>query len=177
MPRLDTLFLTMPVSWKGTIQQYAGRLHRLYEGKKEVQVYDYVDVHVEMLERMYAKRLKGYAAIGYKAKGTSQPIEVVQSIFDSNTFFPAYTADILASQNEIVIVSPFLSKRRILASLGYLRAASAKMTVITKSPDSYPEKDAVRITECIDLLLQNGIMVKVKDHIHQKYAIIDQCIV
>jgi len=45
MPRLDTLFLVMPISWKGTLQQYVGRLHRLYEGKKEVQVYDYVDIH------------------------------------------------------------------------------------------------------------------------------------
>jgi superfamily II DNA or RNA helicase len=90
MPRLDTLFLTMPISWKGTVQQYAGRLHRLYAGKKEVQVYDYVDIHVEMLEKMYQKRLRGYAAIGYKAKGTPQPMEEVHSIFDSHTFFPVY---------------------------------------------------------------------------------------
>ncbi|MDI6816022.1 MAG: DEAD/DEAH box helicase family protein, partial [Actinomycetota bacterium] len=68
-PRLDTLFLAMPISWKGTLQQYAGRLHRLYEDKNEVQIYDYVDVHIRMLERMYNKRLKGYASIGYKAKG------------------------------------------------------------------------------------------------------------
>ena len=79
MPRLDTLFLAMPISWKGTLQQYAGRLHRLYEGKKEVQVYDYVDVHVATLEGMYQKRLKGYAGIGYKAKGSPQPIEDVHS--------------------------------------------------------------------------------------------------
>jgi len=52
-PRLDTLFLTMPISWKGTLQQYAGRLHRLFEDKKEVQIYDYVDTHVRMLEKMY----------------------------------------------------------------------------------------------------------------------------
>lgn len=50
-PRLDTLFLTMPVSWKGTLQQYVGRIHRLYENKNEVQVYDYVDTHVRMLEK------------------------------------------------------------------------------------------------------------------------------
>jgi len=43
-PRLDTLFLAMPISWKGTLQQYAGRLHRLFEGKSEVQIYDYVDI-------------------------------------------------------------------------------------------------------------------------------------
>jgi len=62
-PRLDTLFLTMPISWKGTLQQYAGRLHRLCEQKNEVQIYDYVDIHVKMLEKMYGRRLTGYAAI------------------------------------------------------------------------------------------------------------------
>ena len=64
--RLDTLFLTMPISWRGTLQQYVGRLHRIYDGKKVVRVYDYVDAHVPMLARMYEKRLKGYRAIGYE---------------------------------------------------------------------------------------------------------------
>jgi superfamily II DNA or RNA helicase len=64
-PRLDTLFLVVPISWKGTLQQYVGRLHRLHENKSEVQVYDYADVSVPMLARMYKKRLTGYAALGY----------------------------------------------------------------------------------------------------------------
>jgi len=64
--RLDTLLLAMPVSWRGTLQQYVGRLHRLHEGKKVVQVYDYVDPQAPMLARMYEKRLRGYQAIGYK---------------------------------------------------------------------------------------------------------------
>jgi superfamily II DNA or RNA helicase len=63
--RLDTLLLAMPISWRGTLQQYVGRLHRLHENKKEVQVYDYADVLVPMLARMYKKRLAGYAALGY----------------------------------------------------------------------------------------------------------------
>jgi superfamily II DNA or RNA helicase len=63
--RLDTLFLAMPISWKGTLQQYVGRLHRLHDNKRFVQVYDYVDGYVLMLARMYERRLKGYSAIGY----------------------------------------------------------------------------------------------------------------
>lgn len=63
--RLDTLFLTMPVSWRGTVVQYAGRLHRLYEGKKVVQVHDYADLDVPMLSRMFDKRCVGYEAVGY----------------------------------------------------------------------------------------------------------------
>jgi superfamily II DNA or RNA helicase len=63
--RLDTLFLAMPISWRGTLQQYVGRLHRLHDNKRVVQVYDYVDIHVPTLMRMYKKRVKGYEAIGY----------------------------------------------------------------------------------------------------------------
>lgn len=65
-PRLDTLFLTMPVSWKGTVAQYVGRLHRLYEHKQEVQVYDYADLNVSSLEKMFNRRCLGYEAVGYR---------------------------------------------------------------------------------------------------------------
>jgi superfamily II DNA or RNA helicase/very-short-patch-repair endonuclease len=63
--RLDTLFLTLPVSWHGTIAQYAGRLHRLYDGKREVRIYDYADLNVPMLARMFNRRCRGYEAVGY----------------------------------------------------------------------------------------------------------------
>jgi superfamily II DNA or RNA helicase len=63
--RLDTLFLALPVSWKGTLVQYTGRLHRLHPGKTEVRIYDYVDSDVPMLLRMFGRRLRGYRAIGY----------------------------------------------------------------------------------------------------------------
>ena len=63
--RLDTLFLTMPISWKGTLQQYVGRLHRQYRGKQEVRVYDYVDQNLPVLCKMYERRLRGYRALGY----------------------------------------------------------------------------------------------------------------
>jgi len=59
------LFLTMPISRRGTLQQYVGRLHRLHENKKEVLVYDYANTFVPMLTRMYKKRTAGYAALGY----------------------------------------------------------------------------------------------------------------
>ncbi len=62
---LDTLFLAMPISWRGTLQQYVGRLHRLHENKRVVRVYDYADRLVPVLSRMYEKRLKAYKAVGY----------------------------------------------------------------------------------------------------------------
>ncbi|WP_245284935.1 hypothetical protein [Bradyrhizobium sp. th.b2] len=63
--RLDTLFLTMPIAWKGTLAQYVGRLHSQHDGKKDVLVVDYVDNTVPVLARMGAKRRAGYRALGY----------------------------------------------------------------------------------------------------------------
>jgi superfamily II DNA or RNA helicase len=63
--RLDTLFLVHPISWKGSLQQYAGRLHRSHANKQDVQIYDYVDIQVPLLMSMYRKRVKGYRAMGY----------------------------------------------------------------------------------------------------------------
>jgi superfamily II DNA or RNA helicase len=64
--RLDTLFLTMPISWRGTLAQYAGRLHRLHAAKREVIIYDYVDQDEPMLAKMAGKRRAGYSALGYR---------------------------------------------------------------------------------------------------------------
>ena len=64
-PRLDTLLLTMPIAWKGTVVQYAGRLHRSHPAKRDICIYDYVDSDVPVLRRMYAKRLRAYTEMGY----------------------------------------------------------------------------------------------------------------
>jgi superfamily II DNA or RNA helicase len=64
--RLDTMFLALPIAWKGTLVQYAGRLHRRHHGKTEVRVFDYVDRDVPVLARMFEKRLRGYRAMGYE---------------------------------------------------------------------------------------------------------------
>lgn len=77
--RLDTLFLAMPIAWRGTLQQYVGRLHRTHEGKREVQVYDYVDTRVPVLARMFSKRMKGYRAMGY------EPQEIAGAPTDEGT--------------------------------------------------------------------------------------------
>lgn len=83
--RLDTLFLAMPISWKGTIAQYVGRLHRLYPTKLEVIVYDYVDESVPVLKRMSEKRIRGYKSLGYSidahssSSGASAKLPMLES--------------------------------------------------------------------------------------------------
>jgi superfamily II DNA or RNA helicase len=66
-PRLDTLMLAMPIAWKGTMTQYAGRLHRHHDAKHEIRIIDYVDNAVPVLRRMFAKRQRAYASLGYTA--------------------------------------------------------------------------------------------------------------
>jgi len=73
-PRLDTLFLTMPISWRGTLAQYAGRLHRLHPTKRQVIIFDYVDEREPVFARMAAKREAGYASLGYEVAGRKDAI-------------------------------------------------------------------------------------------------------
>jgi superfamily II DNA or RNA helicase len=88
--RLDTLFLALPVSWKGTLVQYAGRLSRMHSGKKEVRIYDYVDRKNSILMRMFQKRQRGYCSMGYaldedKLAPDKRQMNVTLSLWDSLT--------------------------------------------------------------------------------------------
>jgi len=179
-PRLDTLFLAMPISWKGTLQQYAGRLHRLFENKKEVQVYDYVDIHVRALEKMYQKRLAGYASIGYRAKAESVADEPADIIFDNSSFFPVYHKDMVSATREMVIVSPFVTRRRALQTLPNIKTVSEKkvsVVVITRPASAYKDKDRPALEESLASLQEAGVRILFKANIHQKFAVIDQKIV
>ncbi|MEJ2110481.1 MAG: DEAD/DEAH box helicase family protein [Acidobacteriota bacterium] len=179
-PRLDTLFLTMPISWKGTLQQYAGRLHRLYRTKKEVRIYDYVDVQVSMLERMYQRRLNGYSAMGYKAKGediSSTPMDI---IYDRESFFPVFINDIAATKKEILIVSPFVRKRRSLQMMQHLKSAisnNVRVVVVTRPVEEYKPADQSALREILGLFKEKGMRIVLKPNIHQKFAIMDQKVV
>jgi superfamily II DNA or RNA helicase len=178
-PRLDTLFLAMPISWKGTLQQYAGRLHRLCKGKNEVQIYDYVDNRVKMLEKMYNKRLTGYASIGYKARGESiaSESESIDIIFDNQSFLPVYSSDIINATREILIVSPFVTKTRTVQMLQYLSLAlknNVKVMVMTRPILDFKEKDRTYQQEVLSLLESAGISMVYRTNIHQKFAVIDQ---
>jgi len=178
-PRLDTLFLAMPISWKGTLQQYAGRLHRLFEKKKEVLMYDYVDVRVRMLEKMYNKRLAGYASIGYKAKGENIA-ESTDIIFNKSNFLPVYSNDIINASREILIVSPFVTRRRTLQMIQNLRTAivkGAKVVVMTRPAEDFKAKNLTAWQTTLDFLKSSGVVVVFKSNIHQKFAIMDKKIV
>jgi superfamily II DNA or RNA helicase len=181
-PRLDTLFLAMPISWKGTLQQYAGRLHRLFEGKNEALIYDYIDIHVRMLERMYNRRLSGYASIGYKMKGeiftsSTQKEENLDIIFDKSNFYPVFINDLMHANREILIVSPFVTKKRTIQFLHDLQPAlskNIKVVIVTRPAEDFGNKDSNLWQEAIEKIKAANIHLIFKSKIHQKFAIIDQ---
>jgi superfamily II DNA or RNA helicase len=179
-PRLDTLFLVMPIAWKGTIAQYAGRLHRIYGDKKEVLVYDYVDVHVPVLERMYHKRVKGYAQIDYKAKTETTQLDKINVIFDGKSFMGVFANDLAMASKEIIIVCPYLRKARLEQMLQLLVPKfidGVTITVVTRHPEDFKAENRQSFESLVKDLNNAGIKIIHKPNIHQKFAIIDQRIV
>ena len=175
--RLDTLFLSMPISWKGTLQQYVGRLHRDDKGKKDVQVFDYVDLHVNMLEKMYGKRLKGYASIGYKAKPSTFPNTPTHIIFNKDNFFSIYLQDIAAASKTVLIVSPFITQKRVMQMMGHfdeLLLKQVKITLITRPAEDYGKDRRQALNALFSEIEATAVRMIFKPRIHQKFAVIDK---
>lgn len=179
-PRLDTLFLALPISWKGLLTQYAGRLHREYEGKKDVRIYDYIDIHEPICDSMYRKRLKGYAALGYKTINTAQPtlfdhINDISSsiadnqIFNGSTFYRPYTSDLAKAKRSIVISSPKLyrTEQNPLVTLLKELAQQGIEILITTATEN----------EQTVFIQSKGLSVKVKPKLSLYTTIIDKEVV
>lgn len=179
-PRLDTLFLALPISWKGLLTQYAGRLHREYEGKKDVRIYDYIDIHEPICDSMYRKRLKGYAAIGYKTINTAQPtlfdhINDISSsiadnqIFNGSTFYRPYTSDLTKAKRSIVISSPKLYRTEqnpLVTLLKELTQQGIEILITTAAEN-----------EQTVFIQSKGLSVKVKPKLSLYTTIIDKEVV
>lgn len=180
-PRLDTMMLTTPISYDGNVEQYAGRLHRDYEKKKDVIIYDYVDTHIRVLEKMYHKRLRAYKKIGYElCLNLTEIKQQVNAIFDSESYNKVYEKDLQEANKEIIISSPGINKakvKQLIMRLKERQEAGVSITIITLSPASYPESRAEKTKELIDDLKNVGITVKEKEMMHEHFAIIDQEIV
>lgn len=179
-PRLDTLFLALPISWKGLVAQYAGRLHRENEGKTDVRIYDYIDIHEPVCDNMYRKRLKGYASIGYKIISRHSPtlfdnvkeigIPVCkEQIFNGRTYYLPYSSSIGDVKRSIVVSSPKLYRveRNVLVNqLRELAHIGIEVLIITTA--SNPETE---------YLLQRGLSVRILPEVKLCTTIIDKDIV
>ncbi len=181
LPRLDTMLLATPIAWSGNVEQYAGRLHRDYEGKKDVIIYDYIDNHVRVLERMYYKRLKTYKNMGYEIyNNTYAEKQKVGSIFDSKSYGEIFERDIYESNKEIIISSPGINSKKVdnfCKIVAEKQKDGIQICVLTLSPEIYPEKIKDITTNLINKLEEKGISVICKDSLHEHFAVIDKEIV
>ena len=180
-PRLDTMMLTMPISWQGNVEQYAGRLHRDYEGKQDVIIYDYVDAHIRVLESMYYKRLRTYKRIGYEIfAAPNEEKQTANAIFDRESYLPVYEKDLMQAHKSIYIASPGLNKnkvRRLIALVEERQTAGVIVTVITQPAESYPQTRAEPTKALQSALTAAGIYVVPQPDLHTHFAVIDQEVV
>ena len=170
-PRLDTLFLVSPISWKGSIAQYAGRLHREHDGKHEVRIYDYVDIRVPLCDVMYRKRLKGYASVGYSVAKSSDGADVAnrELIYDGLTFSTSFHQDLLSIKHSIVISCQKVKYKyppRLVSQLRDLSANGIEIVVLIKE-QGFNEKD----------LVEFGIEVQCHEDLSIQCTVIDNSVV
>ena len=167
--RLDMLFLVSPVAWKGIVAQYAGRLHREYEGKQDVQIYDYIDIRVPVCESMYRKRLKGYASIGYRIRNNEafdSLFPITDVIYDGQNFELPFISDLSKAKQSVVVLCPKVKIGRhsqIADRLADLMANGIEIVLYTKEEN----EDTIS-------LQHQGISVIYKDHLSLHAAIIDK---
>jgi superfamily II DNA or RNA helicase len=167
--RLDMLFLVSPVAWKGIVAQYAGRLHREYEGKQDVQIYDYIDIRVPVCESMYRKRLKGYASIGYRIRNNEafdSLFPITDVIYDGQNFELPFISDLSKAKQSVVVSCPKVKNGRhsqIADRLADLMANGIEIVLYTKEEN----EDTIS-------LQHQGISVIYKDHLSLHAAIIDK---
>lgn len=180
-PRLDTLMLATPISWAGNVEQYAGRLHRDYAGKQEVVIYDYVDMRVRVLDRMYAKRLKAYKKIGYSVYQLGSLFEATadSSFYEGTQYEPVLEKDLLSASEEIIISSPMLNKTGAgwLCSIApQIVAQGVNIIVLTLPPELFTER-ATELSLIIANLKSQGIEVRACEALHEHFAVIDRTFV
>jgi len=167
--RLDTLFLVSPVAWKGIVAQYAGRLHREFEGKQDVQIYDYIDIRVPVCESMYRKRLKGYASIGYRIRNDEMfdsLFPTTDLIYDGLNFVSPFVSDLSQCKRSVVISCPKVKiGRQIQIAERLIDLATNGMEVVLYTKEE--NEDTLR-------LQHQGISVIIISHLSLHAAIIDK---
>jgi len=140
---------------------------------------DYVDIHVPTLERMYHKRLKGYAELGYQVKFGAAD-QVVSVIYDGYSSMLPFEQDLDDAARSVVIVSPYLQKGRIVKLLPSLQKAIAsgvKIEIHTRTADSRELSNQESVYEAIEMMEQTGIVVHTHKELNQRYAVVDESIV
>ena len=180
-PRLDTMMLVMPISFEGNVEQYAGRLHRDYPGKREVWIYDYVNARLRIPESMYSKRLRTYKKMGYLVcGGRGEKTEAGSGIYVADSCAKRFARDLEEAGSEVLISSPGISRARVndfIREVRPLLERGVRCYLDTLSPEIYPEKARAKMHETVEKLQQAGISLRLFAGIHEHFAVVDGRIV
>ena len=180
-PRLDTLFMATPVSFRGVVEQYAGRLNRDYVGKENVIIYDYVDNHIPMFDNMYMKRLKAYKQIGYQISGGLKACkQTVNAIYDGDDYRETFNKDLFDADKNIIISSPAISGPKVYELIRMLKEKQeegVQITIVTWTPDSYGFGDASYWMQLHEDMRKAGFYIKTVEEYCDRFAVIDQEVV
>lgn len=125
LPQLDTLVLAAPFSWRNNLIQYAGRIHRHHPEKSQVRIFDYVDIHVPYLEKMYQKRQIAYRKMDYVATEENDK----QSVFYDSGYEAILSEDLKKAREEIVLVLPYVKQHLLQELLKTFPKISMKLAV------------------------------------------------
>ena len=180
-PRLDTLFMATPVSFRGVVEQYAGRLNRDYVGKENVIISDYVDNHIPMFDNMYMKRLKAYKQIGYQISGGLKACkQTVNAIYDGDDYRETFNKDLFDADKNIIISSPAISGPKVYELIRMLKEKQeegVQITIVTWTPDSYGFGDASYWMQLHEDMRKAGFYIKTVEEYCDRFAVIDQEVV
>ena len=166
---LDTLLIATPISWDGSITQQAGRLHRSHEGKRRVEIFDYVDLSIPMLARMYQKRLKTYAKLGYEvyaAEDSGQPDYNI--LIEPANAIEVLINDIIGAAKSVFIAAPYASAACLAKLTAALTGTTARGIALEIIVASTPCDDARAI------FAEMGIDYSVKTEGRLCAAVIDE---
>ena len=166
---LDTLLIATPISWDGSITQQAGRLHRSHEGKRRVEIFDYVDLSIPMLARMYQKRLKTYAKLGYEVYAAKDASQAEANILiDSSHFLETLNKDIVNATKNVFIAAPYASSACLTKLKDSLTSSMTRGIRIETIVASTPRDDAKAV------FVEMGIGYSVKTEGRLCAAVIDE---
>lgn len=171
LPRLDTLMLALPVSWKGLIAQYTGRLHRNYPGKNETRIYDYIDLRVPVCDSMYRKRLHGYKDVGYSIAVANEGLFAdlaTEAIFDASDFEKPFHDDLASAKQSIIISAMRLRWNKTPRIIDLLAATLLRGVSVTIVISETGHREAE--------LQTMGFNIIHRPDSKMQCAIIDQCI-
>ena len=176
-PRLDTLILAAPVSFTGRLEQYVGRLHRDYEGKKEAVVYDYIDSHIRVFEAMYTKCLRTYKRLGYSViSDMVVEKQVANAIYDSGDYSDTFERDLIEAEKRIIISSPQIIQDKIDRIIYITKQrveTGCKITVITVNPENIAYGSLDYQYSMIKQMEKAEIQVILRDEVNEHFALID----